>query len=94
MPFILRKTITETFLERVRETPDLVGFQFKSENAWREITFRQFHDECRLASFGLMGLGVGPADKVANRQNVLRAFRVSHHDATRIVLLGSQQILD
>jgi long-chain acyl-CoA synthetase len=65
MPFILRKTITETFLERVRITPRTVGFRHKKDGVWTAVTFREFHDECRLISFGLMGLGIQPGDRVA-----------------------------
>lgn len=65
MPFVLGKTITEIFLKRVEKTPDRVGFVFKMGNAWKELSFRAFHDECRLVSFGLMGLGVEHGDKVA-----------------------------
>ncbi len=64
MPFIIKSTITETFLERVRITPKLVGFSSKVGDRWNEITFQEFHDHCRLVSFGLMGLGVAPGDKV------------------------------
>lgn len=68
MPFILRKTITETFLERVRTSPNIPGFKYKpheSPNEWKSVSFRAFFDECRLVSFGLMNLGIGPGDKVA-----------------------------
>ena len=71
MPHILQKTITETFLKRVQETPAAIGFQYKptfSEDGgvgqWKEVTFRAFYQECRLVSFGLMGLGIHPQDKV------------------------------
>jgi long-chain acyl-CoA synthetase len=76
MPFIIRKTITETYLERVRATPGAIGFQYKPTHAeagpvgaWKQVTFRQFNDECRMVSFGLMGLGIGPQDKVVILSN-------------------------
>lgn len=65
MPFILTKTISENFLERVKATPDQIGFQYKIDSEWKTVTFRQFHDECRLVSFGLMGLEIKKGDKVA-----------------------------
>src|SRR4051794_38131888 len=65
MPFILGKTVSEIFLERVRVTPKLVGFQFKQAGSWHPVTYRRFRDECRLASFGLMGLGAKPGDRIA-----------------------------
>jgi len=64
VPYILRPTITQTFLERVKVTPDAIGFQFKA-GAWKEVSFRDFHGECRWLSFGLMNLGVRFGDRVA-----------------------------
>src|SRR3954463_3644764 len=67
MPFILRKTVSETFLERVKTTPNVAAFKSKSHGkagAWTPVTFRGFHDECRLVSLGLMSLGIEPGDAV------------------------------
>jgi long-chain acyl-CoA synthetase len=68
---ILRRTVTETYLERVRTTPNRVGFRYKPtyEDAgpigkWKDVTYREFDEECRQVAFGLMGLGVKPQDKV------------------------------
>lgn len=76
MPFITRPTITETFLERVRATPDVVAYQYKPThpeqgpvNLWKQVTFRQHYDYVKLVSFGLMGLGVQPGDKVVILSN-------------------------
>lgn len=76
MPHITRKTISETFLERVRLTPEAVGFEYKPTyaesgpvNAWKRVTFREFHDECKLVASGLMGLGINPGDKVVILSN-------------------------
>jgi long-chain acyl-CoA synthetase len=76
MAFILRKTITENFLERVRSTPSRVGFVFKptyeemgTVGQWKEWTFKEFYQECRRVSFGLMGLGIQPKDRVAILSN-------------------------
>jgi long-chain acyl-CoA synthetase len=65
--FFAAQTITETFRERVKRTPDDLAFRHKprGEATWRETTFRQFHDECRLAAYGLLNLGVRPGDRVA-----------------------------
>jgi long-chain acyl-CoA synthetase len=68
MPFILRPTITETFLDRVKLTPNALGFQYKL-GIWKQFTFREFYDECRLTGFGLLGLGVQPGDRVAILSN-------------------------
>lgn len=73
---ILAPTLGQIYLERVRATPGLVGFEYRSERAetgpvgqWRKMTFRDFDRECRLTSFGLMGLGVKPGDRVAILSN-------------------------
>jgi long-chain acyl-CoA synthetase len=68
MPYILRKTVSATFLERIRTSPNLTGFRYKSHETpgeWQSLSFRGFFDECRLVSFGMMNLGLAPADKVA-----------------------------
>ena len=73
MPFIVKSTISQTFFERVRTTPDVVGFQYKPTHAelggpvgtWKMVTFREFYREVGHISFGLMGLGIQPNDKVS-----------------------------
>lgn len=69
MPFILEKTISQTFLKRVRTTPDLVGFVHKSGQRWKEWTFREFFSEAQKISAGLMSLGVKKGDPVAILSN-------------------------
>ncbi len=71
MALIIRKTITETFFERVKTAPANQAFQFKPTYAemgtvgeWKSVTFKEYYQECRLVSFGLMGLGIKPGDKV------------------------------
>jgi long-chain acyl-CoA synthetase len=94
MPFITRKTITETFVERVKASPDQVGFQYKptySEagplNTWKTVTFRQFFDETKLVSFGLMGLGIQPGDKVAILSNTRYEWSLSD-----MAILGARAV--
>jgi len=72
MPPVVRRTITETFLERVRTSPDKVAYVYKPTysdagpiDRWKEVTFRQFHDECRQVSLGLMALGLEKGDRAA-----------------------------
>ncbi len=74
MPFILRPTLSQTYLERIRSTPDAVGFRTKvrgdskdktRKTGWVSLTFREFDRQCRRISFGLMGLGVAPGQRVA-----------------------------
>ena len=76
MGFIVGKTITETFLERVKTSPGLIGFQFRPTYAemgpvglWKRVTFKEFLQECRLISFGLMGLGIQRGDRVVILSN-------------------------
>ncbi len=65
MPFILGKTVSEIFVNRVKTTPNATGFSFKNpKDQWQEVRFAEFFDECRTVSFGLMGLGVQPKDRV------------------------------
>lgn len=72
MPTILKPTITETFLERVKQTPGVVGFQYKSTNetvapvgTWKEVTFREFYEDCENLVLGLREIGVKPGDSIA-----------------------------
>lgn len=76
MPLITCKTVSETFLERVRATPDLVAYMYKPTHpdhgpvdVWKEVTFRQYYDQVKQVSFGLMGLGIRPGDKVVILSN-------------------------
>ncbi|MGK5084782.1 long-chain fatty acid--CoA ligase [Bdellovibrionota bacterium FG-1] len=84
MPLITRKTITETFLERVKVTPDEVGFQYKPTyaeagvlNIWKQVTFREYFEECKQVAFGLMALGVEPGDRVAILSNTRYEWSLS-----------------
>lgn len=65
MPFIISETVSKTFLDRVNRTPRSIGFEYKVNSEWKQVTFRQFYEQARLLSFGLMGLGVQPTEKVA-----------------------------
>lgn len=65
MPFILESTVTHTFLKRVNATPTQVAYQLPDGKNAKTVTFREFYQECRVLSFGLMGLGVKPGDRVA-----------------------------
>lgn len=76
MSHILQKTITETFLKRIHNTPAAIGFQYKPTygeagplGKWKEVSFKSFYQDCRLVSFGLMGIGIRPQDKVVILSN-------------------------
>ena len=65
MPFVIRSTISQTFLDRVRATPQKIGFTYKIQNEWKKITFRTHYDDAKQIACGLMNLGILPSDKVA-----------------------------
>lgn len=64
MAFIVRETIGRTFLARIEATPDRVAFRSKVGTKWQDTTFRQFHEDCRLTSLGLMALGAQAGDRI------------------------------
>lgn len=65
MPFLTAKTISQLFLSRIAATPDHIGYKYKTSGQWRDITYRKFHEDVRATSFGLMGLGIEPGDRIA-----------------------------
>ena len=84
MAFIIRKTLSEIFLERVRSAPSDVGFQFKPTHIdegpvgkWKEVTFKEFYQECRIISYGLMALGVEPGNRVVILSNTRYEWSLS-----------------
>jgi long-chain acyl-CoA synthetase len=89
MSFILRKTITETFHARMQATPDLVGYRYKPNRSsgWKDVTFREFYDQSRLISFGLMGHGVQPKDRVA----ILSSTRIEW-SLSDMAILGAKAV--
>ncbi|MBC7693605.1 MAG: long-chain fatty acid--CoA ligase [Methylotenera sp.] len=94
MPFILRPTLTQTYLTRIRSTPRATGFQFKPRNevigpvgVWKQLTFKEFDEECREVSHGLMALGVEPGDKVAILSNTRYEWPLSD-----MAILGAQAV--
>ena len=65
MAFVIRSTISMIFLDRVRTTPTHTAFQYKVQDAWKEVTFQSFYDEVRILSYGLINLGAQPQSKIA-----------------------------
>jgi long-chain acyl-CoA synthetase len=57
-------TITQTFLNRVRSTPDLPAFHTKEGTQWKSVTWKEYFDNVKLLSLGLQELGVKPGDNV------------------------------
>lgn len=71
MACIVGKTVTETFLSRVKATPSQSAFLFKPTNEemgpvgqWKTINFLDFYQECERVSLGLMRLGLQAQNKV------------------------------
>ena len=71
MPIIAKKTISETILERMKLTPEAIGFQYRAVagGPWTEVSFAQFFREAEMVSAGLRRLGVKAAEKVAILSN-------------------------
>jgi len=89
MPFILGRTVTETFQRRAEKTPDRIGFQYRlpGSQQWKQVTFREFYDECKTISFGLIALGIRPGDKVAILSNTRIEWSLSD-----MAILGARAI--
>jgi len=77
MPFILEKTITETFLKRVNATPDHIGFKHKVSGHWKDVRYRDFLSEVRWISYGLMSIGIERGERVAILSNTRFEWSVS-----------------
>lgn len=91
MPHIVRKTITETFLERVQTTPTAEAFQFKptyselgAVGVWKTVHFQGFYEDVREVSFGLLGVGVQAQDRIALISNTRYEWAVAD-----MAILGS-----
>lgn len=75
MPVLLRPTISATFLDRVRATPNALGFAYRTQyrepgsahptRTWLPVSFSEFFSECQLVSQGLTASGVSAGDRVA-----------------------------
>ena len=50
---ILKATITETFLERVKQSGDKVAFRHKKDSLWRTVTYAEFFDQVTALAHGL-----------------------------------------
>src|SRR5690349_19331548 len=94
MDAILKSTITQTFLERVKTDPFYLGFQFKPTypemgpvGQWTEMSYQKFFLECRMISFGLERLGIRPGDKVAILSNTRIEWSM-----TDMAILGAKTV--
>jgi long-chain acyl-CoA synthetase len=61
----MASTIVERFAEHVSRRPDAVALRYKSEGAWRDITWGQYGGQVRRAGKALMSLGLGKGDKMS-----------------------------
>jgi long-chain acyl-CoA synthetase len=50
---LLKSTITETFLERVKQSGDKVAFRSKKEGFWQSVTFGEFFAQVNALAHGL-----------------------------------------
>jgi long-chain acyl-CoA synthetase len=57
------KTITEAYLRRVKAQGEKVGFRFKKDGLWKEVTFAQHFEAVRRLSCGLVHLGLRKGEK-------------------------------
>jgi long-chain acyl-CoA synthetase len=67
------KTITEAYLRRLKADPDKVGFRYKKNGEWKDVTFSQHFETVRRLSCGLMHLGF----KKGDRANILAATSIA-----------------
>ncbi len=58
-------TLHGLFLERVRRTPDKIAYRYFQQNAWRDLTWAQMHNEVARWQVALVSLGLQRGDRVA-----------------------------
>lgn len=65
MTAILRPTLSETFLARIQESGETVGFLTRdNKQSWQKTTFNEFYTLARDRAYGLMALGLAPGETV------------------------------
>lgn len=62
-------TITQAFLHRVRTNPDVATFHYKEGAQWVPVTLKEFYDNARLISLGLMHLGSRAGENISLLSN-------------------------
>jgi long-chain acyl-CoA synthetase len=60
-----RDTFPKLLLRNARSMPDKVALREKEYGIWQSFTWREYHDEVRDFSLGLVALGLAPGDKLA-----------------------------
>lgn len=58
------KTICEAFLRRCQTDGKRVGFRYKKNGEWKDVTFQEQFQAVRRLSCGLIHAGIKPGDKV------------------------------
>lgn len=58
-------TLHGLFLERVRRSPEKLAYRYFQQNAWRDLTWQQMHQEVARWQAALVGLGLQQGDRVA-----------------------------
>src|SRR4051794_15434741 len=80
-------TITQAFLNQVRSRPDHEVYYLKDGPNWKPVTWREYYENVKLISLGLMELGVQPGDNV----NLLSNTRLEWV-ATDMAILGARGV--
>lgn len=58
------KTICEAYLRRVKSDGSRVGFRYKKDGQWKEITFQEHFETSKRLACGLLQLGLKRGDRV------------------------------
>jgi long-chain acyl-CoA synthetase len=58
------KTICEAYVRRVKSEGDRVGFRYKKEGKWKEVTFAEHFQNSKRLACGLLQLGLKRGDRV------------------------------
>lgn len=62
---LAQATLPELFIERSRESPDVVALRYKERGLYVELSWRRYLDRVMATAAGLAGLGVVPGARVA-----------------------------
>jgi long-chain acyl-CoA synthetase len=63
-PISQSKTICEAYIRRTKSEGDRVGFRFKKDGQWKEVTFSEHFETSKRLACGLLNLGLKKGDRV------------------------------
>lgn len=78
-------TITQAFLHRARMHPEELAFYTKEGTRWTPVTWKEFHDNVRWISLGLMELGAKEGENISLISNTRLEWT-----ATDMAILGAR----